>query len=84
MRPKWRKELEKSDVIVVGGGHLFGDDQLYFPLRLNAAACELADLGKPVAIYAVGVAKKLSDTAIKLFSVLTKNKKLFFVNTHGS
>ncbi|MBE2190894.1 MAG: polysaccharide pyruvyl transferase family protein [Alphaproteobacteria bacterium] len=79
MRPKWRKELEKSDVIVVGGGHLFGDDQLYFPLRLNAAACELADLGKPVAIYAVGVAKKLSDTAIKLFSVLTKNKKLFFV-----
>ena len=41
--------------------------------------CWLADLGKPVAIYAVGVYKKLSDTAIKLFSVLTKKKKIVFV-----
>ncbi len=79
MRPKWRPILEKSDMIVVGGGHLFGDDQLYFPLRINAATQELSHMNKPVAVYAVGVAKKLNRKALELFSVLTDNQNLFFV-----
>ncbi|MDY0029084.1 MAG: polysaccharide pyruvyl transferase family protein [Pseudobdellovibrionaceae bacterium] len=79
MRPKWQPIISKSDMIVVGGGHLFGDDQLYFPLRLNAAAEEVKALNKPMAVYAVGVAKKLSTRALELFSVITNNPDLFFV-----
>lgn len=80
LSPYWLKQINQSDIVIVGGGQLFCNHMLYFPIRLDALALELNKTNKPMAIYGVGVDKSFSDKASRLLSTITKDKKLFFAS----
>lgn len=68
--PLWREVLEGADLAVIGGGQLFSDADLNFPLKV-ARAAELAHAaGVPVAVHAAGVAANWSRRGTALFARL--------------
>jgi polysaccharide pyruvyl transferase WcaK-like protein len=66
-RPVWRSRLACIDAAVTGGGNLFSDADLNFPLKIDAAWGELRAAGIPTAVFAVGVADNWSETGAALF-----------------
>lgn len=78
--PNWLDKINQSDVIIIGGGQLFCNHMLYFPLRLHALATVLKQTNKPIAIYGVGVDKSFSAKASKLLSTITEGKNIFFIS----
>jgi polysaccharide pyruvyl transferase WcaK-like protein len=73
--PSWREEIAKADRLVIGGGHLISDAELYFPIRLHAIVSLAMELKKPVYIHAVGVSDPdfFSARGRKLFLEVFKN-----------
>jgi polysaccharide pyruvyl transferase WcaK-like protein len=67
LRETWRAALEGSDLAVVGGGQLFQDGDLNFPLKLGAVFELCAELRVPVAVHAVGVSADWSPHGRALF-----------------
>ncbi|GJE28450.1 hypothetical protein LKMONMHP_3321 [Methylobacterium organophilum] len=67
IRPSWRARLGRIDVAVTGGGNLFSDADLNFPLKIDAAWGELRAAGIPSAVFAVGVSDNWSETGAALF-----------------
>jgi polysaccharide pyruvyl transferase WcaK-like protein len=67
MRPNWRRALGKFDAVVVGGGNLFGDTDLNFPLKIAAAMAEVRAAGLPAAVFGVGVSNNWSSRGEALF-----------------
>ncbi len=67
MRPHWKQVLADLDAIVVGGGNLFGDSDLNFPLKIDAAMAEVREAGLPVAVHGVGVSDNWSPRGEELF-----------------
>ena len=53
--PRWHDVMSKCDRIIIGGGQLISDTDLYFPIRLHAVIKLAQQLKKPVYIHAVGV-----------------------------
>lgn len=80
LEPKWRQEIDSCDVVIIGGGQIFSDKLLYFPLRLSIVSKLLKEKRKPTAIYSVGVNNSFGKKALSLFRSLTGYKKLFFVS----
>ncbi|WEX10491.1 polysaccharide pyruvyl transferase family protein [Chelativorans sp. AA-79] len=70
MKAHWLKRIEEADAVVVGGGNLFQDDDLNFPLKLNAVLEGVDLAGKPLAVFAVGVTAHWSARARRLFARL--------------
>lgn len=66
-RTVWREKLAGIDVAVTGGGNLFSDADLNFPLKIDAAWGELRAAGIPTAVFAVGVSDNWSETGSDLF-----------------
>ena len=66
-RRRWRSQIGHIDGAIIGGGQLFADADLNFPLKLNGALSEIAKSHAPAAIYGVGVAREMSDRARRLF-----------------
>lgn len=66
-RPVWRARLAGIDAAVTGGGNLFSDADLNFPLKIEAAWGELRAAGIPTAVFAVGAADNWSETGAALF-----------------
>ncbi|CAH0342905.1 hypothetical protein RHI9324_04637 [Rhizobium sp. CECT 9324] len=63
----WSIKIENADAIVVGGGNLFQDDDLNFPLKIGKLFDCVRKSGKPLAIYSVGVSNNWSPEARELF-----------------
>lgn len=63
--PRWKKRIGWSDAIILGGGHIFSDIDLYFPLRIYEALKIAAPKKIPVFVYAVGVSKEYSPKGHK-------------------
>lgn len=80
LEPKWAKEIEDSDVVIIGGGQIFSDKLLYFPLRISFVSQLLKANSIPTAIYGVGVNDTFGKKALRLFSSLTAYRNLFFVS----
>jgi polysaccharide pyruvyl transferase WcaK-like protein len=53
--PHYRNWLADTDAVVVGGGNLFTDMDLNFPVKITSSLKIAAAKRKPVAIYGVGV-----------------------------
>lgn len=66
----WSAKIENADAVVVGGGNLFQDDDLNFPLKIGTLLDCIRKSGKPLAIYAVGVSGNWSPEAHQLFGRL--------------
>lgn len=64
---EWDEKIASADAIVLGGGNLFQDDDLNFPLKIGALLECVRRSRKPLAIFAVGVSADWSSQAHKLF-----------------
>ncbi len=73
--PRWKAAIKKADRVVIGGGHLISDAELYFPIRLHAIVSLAMELQKPVYLHAVGVSNPayFSPQGRKLFSAIFNN-----------
>jgi polysaccharide pyruvyl transferase WcaK-like protein len=67
LRQRFDRSLKSADLVVIGGGNLFQDDDLNFPLKVGLVLDCVARSSKPLAIHAVGVSAHWSKTALKLF-----------------
>ncbi|MCT7375566.1 polysaccharide pyruvyl transferase family protein [Chelativorans salis] len=70
LRGGWQARVEAADAVVVGGGNLFQDDDLNFPLKIAAVLECACRAERPLAVFAVGVTAHWSDRAAKLFGWL--------------
>ncbi len=67
LHPYWSASLKGFDAIVIGGGNLFADADLNFPLKVRAALTAAAAADVPAAIHAVGVSKNWTSRGRQLF-----------------
>jgi polysaccharide pyruvyl transferase WcaK-like protein len=67
LAPTWRERLADVDVAVTGGGNLFSDADLNFPLKIDAACKLLREADIPVAVFAVGVSDNWTEKGEALF-----------------
>lgn len=72
--------LDGADLMIIGGGQLFGDANLNFPLKLShvVAAAEAHNI--PVAIHGVGVAGTWSARGQALFARVLTSPALRFIS----
>ena len=78
--PKWRAMLSQVDCALLGGGELFQDGDLNFPLKLCAAAAECELRGVPLAIFAVGAWPSQSKRGRCLMRRLTTSDRVRFAS----
>jgi len=74
LSPLWLTEIRGADLAVIGGGNLFQDDNLNFPLKVAAALDVCRKAGVPVALFGVGVSKFWSAEAMRLFRQMSLNE----------
>ncbi|MEO6919859.1 MAG: polysaccharide pyruvyl transferase family protein [Collimonas sp.] len=74
-RHKWAELLTDADLIVIGGGQLFMDAHLNFPIKLFLLSRTIKSIGKSgkVAIFSVGVSKRMSKIGANLFQRAVRN-----------
>lgn len=78
LRPQWRAMLSGARFVVFGGGQLFQDGDLNFPLKLAAAAAECEHFRLPLAIFAVGAAPSQSMRGGELMRRLTGSSRVVY------
>lgn len=65
-RPHYERHLENADAVVIGGGNLFTDMDLNFPIKV-AGVLDLAHRRRlPAAIYGVGVSSHWSPKGTRI------------------
>ncbi|GEO86870.1 MULTISPECIES: polysaccharide pyruvyl transferase family protein [Alphaproteobacteria] len=64
---EWDDRIADANAVVIGGGNLFQDDDLNFPLKIGTLLDCVRRSGKPLAIHAVGVGGTWSRRAHELF-----------------
>ena len=67
LRDSWRTHLEGADLVIIGGGHLFQDTDLNFPMKLGAVLDLCVQMRLPVAVHGVGVTPDWSRRGKTLF-----------------
>lgn len=68
--PHWRDAAHAADLAVIGGGQIFSDADLNFPLKLARVARVLQAETRPAVIHAAGVATNWSPAGTRLFRTL--------------
>jgi polysaccharide pyruvyl transferase WcaK-like protein len=76
LRPRWRKALRGADAVVVGGGNIFSDADLNFPMKIGGALAEAARAGLPVGVFGVGVSDNWSARGRELFETALSGSQL--------
>lgn len=84
LRPKWKAELAASEAVVIGGGQLFADADLNFPLKLSAALAEAAGARLPVALYGVGVAGHMSQPALDMLAGALERARIVYIGVRDA
>ena len=74
--PYWQAQLATVNAAVVGGGGLFADADLNFPLKIAAILSVVAAFGLPAAVHAVGVSDNWSPEGEALFRQALTNVTL--------
>jgi polysaccharide pyruvyl transferase WcaK-like protein len=67
LRPRWREALRGVHAVIVGGGNLFSDSDLNFPLKIDAAMSEVRAANLPAAVFAIGASDNWTDRGQALF-----------------
>lgn len=78
LRPQWRAMLSGARFVVFGGGQLFQDRDLNFPLKLAAAAAECEHYRLPLAVFAVGASPSQSIRGSELMRRLTGSSRVTY------
>ena len=66
LEPRWNKIIESSDVVIIGGGNLFSDVDLNFPLKLEKVLQLASSQGKRIAVLSVGMSDNWSPEAVEM------------------
>ncbi|MCV6594736.1 MAG: polysaccharide pyruvyl transferase family protein [Silicimonas sp.] len=67
LEPDWRALIGAADGVVIGGGQLFSDADLNFPLKVGRIARICRDADVALAVYGVGVSKNWTERGAALF-----------------
>lgn len=73
-KEEWNRKLASADAVILGGGNLFQDDDLNFPLKIGTLLDCVRRSRKPLAIYAVGVSGDWSPRARQLFDLVRETE----------
>jgi polysaccharide pyruvyl transferase WcaK-like protein len=74
-----RTALVGADAAVIGGGNLFADADLNFPIKIEAAASAAAATGTPVCVFGVGVSDNWSPQGRRLLRAAMAAPRLVHV-----
>jgi O-antigen/teichoic acid export membrane protein len=80
LEEQFRRRLVGTDVVLVGGGNLFADHDLNFPLKLKAVFRATARANLPVLIVGVGVASSWSSLGRRILARSLENLRLEYVS----
>ena len=80
IKPVWNKTLEGTTGLILGGGQIFADTHLNFPLKIAEAARAANERNLPIAIHGVGVSKVWSKKGRALFAEAINNKNIKAIN----
>jgi polysaccharide pyruvyl transferase WcaK-like protein len=78
--PHYRQMSKAANAIIVGGGNLFSDADLNFPIKLNGALKIVSEANLPVAIYGVGVSENWTPKGIDLLRKGLKKSNIRYVS----
>ncbi|MEO9517717.1 MAG: polysaccharide pyruvyl transferase family protein [Paracoccaceae bacterium] len=70
LAPVWSETLKDADLAIIGGGQLFSDADLNFPIKIALVAELCNTLNVPMAIYGVGAAMGWTAKGRELFNRL--------------
>jgi polysaccharide pyruvyl transferase WcaK-like protein len=85
LKEHWHRRIDEADAVIIGGGNLFQDDDLNFPLKIAAVLDQVQRAQKPLAIFAVGATGHWSERAKVLFDRLRDCKVVHVsVRDHGA
>ncbi|HEV2775788.1 MAG TPA: polysaccharide pyruvyl transferase family protein [Solirubrobacteraceae bacterium] len=73
VEPNWRRIIEPHDAVVVGGGQLFQDEHLNFPVKMWQLGRTLRRNNCQTLVYAVGVDRNWSPLGRRLFLSMFRN-----------
>ncbi|MEL6768371.1 MAG: polysaccharide pyruvyl transferase family protein [Pseudomonadota bacterium] len=76
LEPEWSAMLDDADAVIIGGGQLFADADLNFPLKIGRLATLLSAKGLPVAVHAAGATGHWSAEGRALFGELEATRLL--------
>ncbi len=68
--PLWKSAVRSADLVVIGGGQLFSDVDLNFPLKVRELARIVRLLDNPIVIGSVGVSRNWTPTGKRMFRTL--------------
>jgi polysaccharide pyruvyl transferase WcaK-like protein len=84
LQPLWREKLRGADAAIVGGGNLFSDSDLNFPLKLRAAMAVARESATPLGVFAVGVSDNWSVQGEALFADALAGAPLFHASVRDA
>lgn len=80
----YQRKLHGADFVIVGGGQLFSEVALNFPIKLGIAADVLEKQQVPVGIYSVGVPDRMSATGQRLFGRLLSRLRVVYASARDA
>ena len=78
IEPSWRGILTRRDVIIIGGGQLFQDEDLNFPLKMWWLRRNIRSQAAKVVVYSVGVSRNWSSLGRMLFRPVLHDASLAY------
>ncbi|MDQ3688729.1 MAG: polysaccharide pyruvyl transferase family protein [Chloroflexota bacterium] len=86
VEPTWQHLLEDHDTVIIGGGQLFQDEQLNFPLKMWWLTRNLRRSHARHVVYSVGVSSEWSKLGRMLFRPVFRGPELLYcsVRDRGS
>lgn len=81
--PVYEKHMADADLVIFGGGQIFADADLNFPMKVAGAASVAREKNLPIAIHAVGVGRIWSEDGAMLFKEAFAGCHLVWASVRG-
>jgi glycosyltransferase involved in cell wall biosynthesis/polysaccharide pyruvyl transferase WcaK-like protein len=78
--PHYESQLGAADAVVIGGGNLFTDMDLNFPVKLAAVLNLVSRRHLPIAIYGVGVSGDWSEQGLHFMRTALSGARLCYIS----
>ena len=78
IEPTWQRILQDGDTVIIGGGQLFQDEQLNFPLKMWWLMRNLQRSQARHVVYSVGVSCQWSTLGRRLFGAVFRRPALLY------
>lgn len=76
LQPLWRQQLAGCDAVILGGGQLFADTDLNFPVKIRACLRLVARAGLPAAVHGVGIGGGWSGSGRRMLRAAVANARV--------